>query len=149
MSARLEILDRCSEASRPFNEDAHGATAGAVWGIDGAKGPFDHRLTPGPSDGAWYAQALNEVLAAHYADPSPDPLRALSGAAERLARAYAGIAREAPPHEQPSACLGLAAVDAATASLHLFNIGDCRMLIDRAGGVGAGGSSGIERVERG
>ena len=148
MTARLEILDRCSEASRPFNEDAHGATAAAAWVIDGAKGPFDHRLTPGPSDASWYAQALNDVLAAQFQDPPADPVRSLAETAGRLARIYGEVARTAPLHEQPSACLSLATLDAAAASLTLFNIGDCRMIVDRAGVARSFGSSGIERLER-
>jgi|SRR5688572_4743352 len=148
MIAHFDILDRCSEASRPFNEDAHGATATAAWVIDGAKGPFDHRLTPGPSDASWYAQTLNELLVAHYQDLPLDPFRSLSEAAERLARVYGEIAREAPPHEQPSACLSLATLDSAMTSLNLFNIGDCRVMIDRAGIVSSFGSSGIEGLER-
>ena len=143
---RIETLDRWSEAGRPHNEDAVGATTWAAWAIDGTKGPYDRQLTPGPTDATWHARALNCALATRYAELPPDPVAALAQVAEQLSRAYLADAAEAPAHEQPSACLALAACDAAGV-LHLFNIGDCRILIERAGAVRPFGSSGIEPLE--
>ncbi|HEV8392393.1 MAG TPA: hypothetical protein VGQ35_21240 [Dongiaceae bacterium] len=147
MPIRFASLDRCSQAARACNEDAVGATAAAAWVIDGTKGPFDHRLTPGLSDATWYAEALNAALHTYFAAPPAEPLPSLSRAAAELSRTYLRNAREAPAHEQPSACLALAALDAA-GMLHLFNIGDCRILIEQASGVRPFGSSGIERLEQ-
>ena len=144
---RLEVLDRCCQAGRASNEDAIGATPSAAWAIDGTKGPFDHTLTPGPTDAAWYAQTPSAVLLESYADAVIDPMAALIRAAEKLSAAYARNAAGAPAHGQPSACLALVASGAAR-TLHLFNIGDCRIAVEQAGAVTLFGSSGIEPLER-
>ena len=143
---RMETLDRWSEAGRPHNEDAVGATRWAAWAIDGTKGPYDRQLTPGPTDATWHAHALDRALAAHYAQLPADPIAALARAAEQLSRAYRADAADAPAHEQPSACLALAACDTA-GLLHVFNIGDCRILIEQRGAARPFGSSGIEPLE--
>jgi hypothetical protein len=46
--------------------------------IDGTKGPFDQKLTPGPSDATWLAQALSATLLASYADAPADPAASLA-----------------------------------------------------------------------
>src|SRR5579883_618946 len=143
---QLVAIDSLSDAGHLHNEDAVGSTPAAAWVVDGTKGPFDHTLTPGPTDAAWHAQALNAALFARYADPAADPFSALTQAADLLSSTYARIAAAAPSHEQPSACLALAAID-SSANLHLFNVGDCRILIEKAGKVSIFGSSGIERLE--
>lgn len=143
---RLDMLDRWSDAGRPHNEDAIGATRWAAWAIDGTKGPFDHQLTPGPTDATWHARALDRALAAQYADLSADPAGSLAKVAEELSQTYAENAAAAPPHEQPSACLALAACD-ASGLLHLFNLGDCRILVETGGTMRQFGSSGIEALE--
>jgi Protein phosphatase 2C len=143
---RLDVVDRWSEPGAACNEDAIGATPSAAWVIDGTKGPFDHKLTPGPTDAAWHAQTLNAILCESYADAAGDPAASLARAAARLSAAYAREAVDVPSHQQPSACLALAAAGASR-TLHLFNIGDCRVLIDRGGAVRNFGSSGIERLE--
>ena len=142
---RLEIMDRLSEAGRGSNEDAIGATDRAAWVIDATKGPFDQKLTPGPTDGAWFAQAVNAALFDEYADPA-DPMACMARAGDELSAAYVRAAAVAPPHEQPSACLALVACG-ASGTLHLTNIGDCRILLERAGVVRPFGSSGIARLE--
>ena len=86
------------------------------------------------------------MLLAAYADASLDPTASLARAAEKVAAAYVSAAAIAPPHEQPSACLALIA-SGASGTLHLLNIGDCRILLERAGVVQPFGSSGIERLE--
>ena len=143
---RLDVLDRWSEAGRASNEDAIGATRCAAWAIDGTKGPFDHKLTPGPTDATWHAQTLNAVLLESYADATGDPTASLAKAAERLSAAYTRNAIDVPSHEQPSACLALVAAGPSR-MLHLFNIGDCCILMERAGAVRNFGSSRIERLE--
>jgi serine/threonine protein phosphatase PrpC len=143
---KLDVLDSLSEAGRPSNEDAVGATPAAAWVIDGTKGPFDHTLTSGPSDATWHAQALSSALFAQYAELTVDPPLSLARAAELLSDIYKRNAGPAPTHEQPSACLALVALS-ASAKLHLFNIGDCRIVIERAGKVCTFGTSGIERLE--
>lgn len=143
---RFATIDSLSEAGHPHNEDAVGSTPAAAWVVDGTKGPFDHTLTPGPTDATWHAQTLNAALLAQYAGPAVDPLSALAQAADLLSRAYTRSAAAAPSHEQPSACLALVAID-PSAKLHLFNVGDCRVLIEKAGKVTIFGSSGIERLE--
>jgi hypothetical protein len=145
--ARIEILDRLSDASRPANEDAIGATGVAAWVIDGTKGPFDRRLTPGASDAAWHAATLDAVLTAAFADRPMDPSRTLADAAEALGRAYTASAHSAPAHEQPSACLALVAL-ATEGMLHLFNIGDCRILVQSGASIRSFGSSEIEGLEK-
>ena len=142
---QLGILDSLSDARRPSNEDAVGATPAAAWVIDGTKGPFDHTLPPGPTDATWYVQALNTALFAEYAELPVDPSLCLARAAELLSNTYARNAA-APPHEQPSACVALVALSASL-KLHLFNIGDCRILLEKAGKVRTFGTSGIERLE--
>jgi hypothetical protein len=47
-----------------------------------------------------------------------------------LSDTYARNGAAAPSHEQPSACLALVALGASM-KLHLFNIGDCRVLTRR------------------
>ena len=143
---RLEVMDRVSEAGHGSNEDAIGATPWAAWVIDATKGPFDRKLPAGPTDAAWFAQALNAVLLAAYGDATPDPTASLSRGAENISAAYVRAAAIAPSHEQPSACLALIA-SGASRTLHLFNIGDCRILVERASAVHPFGSSGIERLE--
>lgn len=143
---KFAIIDSFSDAGHVHNEDAVGSTPVAAWVIDGTKGPFDHTLTPGPTDATWHAQALNAALLAQYADPVTDPFSALTEAANLLSRAYTTTAAAAPSHEQPSACLALVAIDSFM-KLHLFNVGDCRILIEKAGKVTIFGSSGIERLE--
>jgi hypothetical protein len=154
---RFAILDRISEPggqvligspesrARP-NEDVVGVTATAAWVIDGTTGPFDQTLTPGPSDASWLAQALNSVLLENYADLSADPEHALSKAAEQLRGRYARDAGPAPAHQQPSACLALAALSSSK-KVHLFNIGDCRILVEKSDSVSRFGSSDIEKLE--
>jgi hypothetical protein len=143
---RLDTLDSLSEAGRPSNEDAAGSTRAAAWVIDGTKGPFDHTLTPGPTDATWHAQALNSALFAQYAELPVDPSLSLARVAELLSDTYARNSAAAPPHEQPSACLAMVALGASM-KLHLFNIGDCRILIEKAGKVCTFGTSGIEQLE--
>ena len=143
---RLETLDSLSDPGRFSNEDAVGATSAAAWVVDGTKGPFDHTLTPGPTDATWHARALNNALLAQFAELPVDPSLSLAGVAELLSDTYAGNSAAAPPHEQPSACLALVAIDASM-RLHLFNIGDCRILLEKAGQVCTFGTSGIERFE--
>jgi hypothetical protein len=89
---------------------------------------------------------LNAVLRAQFSDLPDDPAAALSRAADQLSAAYGRNAVDAPPHEQPSACLALIVVDRSR-TIHLFNIGDCRILVERSGIVRSFGSSGIERLE--
>ena len=109
----MRLVDSWTEAGRPWNEDAWGATPAAAWVIDGTKGPFDRSLTPGPTDATWYAQLLNSCLLEHFAAASLDPMGALAGMAEQLSRTYLRDATAAPAHEQPSACLALASLDAS------------------------------------
>src|SRR5689334_22367100 len=118
---QFAIVDSLSEAGHLHNEDAVGSTPAAAWVIDGTEGPFDHTLTPGPTDATWHAQALNAALLAHYADPAADPFSPLAQAAGLLSRTYIRTATAAPSHEQPSACVALVAVDAST-RLHLLSI---------------------------
>src|SRR5690349_8990043 len=120
---QFAIVDSLSEAGHLHNEDAVGSTPAAAWVIDGTKGPFDHTLAPGSTDALWHAQTLNAALLRQYADPAVDPLSALAQAADLLSRSYAKTAAAAPSHEQPSACLALAAIDPST-KLHLLNVGD-------------------------
>jgi len=143
---RLEVVDRVSEAGHGSNEDALGATAWAAWVIDATKGPFEQKLLPGPGDATWFARLLNEVLLAAYADATLDPVASLALRADEVCSAYARAAAIVPPHRQPSACLALVACG-TSGMLHLCNIGDCRIVVERAGAVRCFGSSGIERFE--
>jgi serine/threonine protein phosphatase PrpC len=142
----MKLIESWTDAGRPYNEDAVGATPTAAWVIDGTKGPFEHTLTPGPTDATWHSQALNAVLAKCYVESPADPMACLAQTAQHVAEAYARNATCAPPHEQPSACLALAAL-AQSGQLHLFNIGDCRILIEKAGTVCQFGTSDIEPLE--
>ena len=83
---RMRLVDSWTDAGRPSNEDAWGATPAAASVIDGTKGPFEHSLTPGPTDATWYAQRLNSCLLEHFAAAPPDPVAALARAAEQLSR---------------------------------------------------------------
>jgi hypothetical protein len=138
----MRLVDSWTDAGRPWNEDAWGATPAAAWVIDGTKGPFEHSLT----DATWYAQLLNNCLLDHFAAATLDPRGALARTADQLSRTYRGNADAAPAHEQPSACLALASLDASGA-VHLLNIGDCRILIEKAGAIRRFGSSDIEPLE--
>jgi len=142
----MRLVDSWTDAGRPSNEDAWGATPAAAWVIDGTKGPFEPSLTPGPTDATWYAQLLNICLLEHFAAAPLDPRGALASAAEELSRSYRREAKAAPAHEQPSACLALASLD-KSGEMHLFNIGDCRILVEKAGAIRQFGSSGIVPFE--
>jgi len=141
----MDLVDSWTDAGRPSNEDALGATRAAAWVIDGTKGPFEHSLTPGPTDATWYSQLLSSCLLEHFA-AAADPMGSLAGIAEHLSRAYIRNAIAAPQHEQPSACLALASLD-VLGTVHLLNIGDCRILIEKAGTIRQFGTSDIEPLE--
>jgi len=143
----LTVLDSITMPGHPVNEDAIGATPAAAWVIDGTSGPFGRSLLPGPSNAAWLVRTLNDALAVQFAAPRADPPVLLADVAAQIAAAYAASALgPAPAHEQPSACLALVARD-RQGGLHLFNVGDCRLLFGRQGAVSGFGTSGIERLE--
>ncbi len=58
----LKLIDLQSWPSGTLNEDRANANGDWAWVIDGATDVLEQRLTPGPSDAAWFAAALDDEI---------------------------------------------------------------------------------------
>ena len=144
----LSVLDALSRPSRPGapNEDAAGHGNRAAWVIDGATGVSDRPpMRPGSTDAAWLAAWLDEALGHAFGTLDSAPEAWPDVIEVELRAAYSGLAVNVPPAEQPSACLALAAV--ADDVLHLFSLGDCRILVEEGPAVRRFGTSELDRLD--
>ena len=143
------MLDALSRPSRPGapNEDAAGHRDGAAWVIDGATGVSERPpMRAGSTDAAWLAAWLDDALGRFFGRPAAAPEAWPEALEAELRAAYAGVAANGvPPAEQPSACIAVAAV--ADDALHLFCLGDCRVLVEAGSGVWRFGTSELDRLD--
>ena len=144
----LAVLDALSRPSRPgaANEDAAGHRDRAAWVIDGATGVSDRPpMRAGSTDAAWLASWLDEALGRFFAAPGAAPEAWPDAVEAELRAAYASLATDAPPAEQPSACVAVAAV--ADGVLHLSWLGDCRILVEEGRQVRRFGFTELDQVD--
>ncbi len=136
---RLAVIDSLSMAGNTCNEDRLGIEGACAWIIDGATDVLELPLLPGPSDAAWFADALHGAIARHAARthvPSSAPdldallLAVTADVAERF-----GMAAARPPsfrHEKPSAA-GIVACFSED-RVHALSLGDCTLARFRSDG---------------
>lgn len=147
----LNVIDRISIPSpnAAINEDAVGATMSAAWAIDGATGVSERPpVVAATTDAAWLAGELNAALHAAFAAAQPEPVRTLASVEAELRSDFIAVDRQpgTPAGEQPTAALALAALHQET--LHLFGIGDCRVIYEeRSGELGEFNPSAIGPAE--
>ncbi len=125
---RFSVRDSLSLASGSHNEDRLGHYGAAAWVIDGATDLLEQRLLPGPSDAAWFAEALNLAFM-RLASSSDQALHAvLTIATEEVRASFDRFARRAivHRHEQPSAA-GIF-VRIRDGALEALSLGDCTLL---------------------
>ncbi|MGE0023024.1 MAG: protein phosphatase 2C domain-containing protein [Hyphomicrobium sp.] len=132
----LEVVETVSVASGRDNEDRQGAAHELAWVIDGATDVLPEPLTRAPSDAAWLARHMSEVLHQLAADP-PHALADLPQiVAERLAPRFAADAHRPPtgPGEHPSAAAIVVRMT-GNGALEYVTLGDCVMLVETAGAL--------------
>jgi hypothetical protein len=125
---RLSLCDSISISAGSHNDDRFGQHGAAAWVIDGSTDVLETRVLPGPSDAAWFADALNLALMRHATGPA-QTLDAIVAAATAEVRAqFDGAALRAivQPHERPSAAGILMRI--ADGHLEALSVGDCTLL---------------------
>lgn len=125
---RLSLRDIASDSGGDHNEDRVGQHGAAAWIIDGATDVLEARILPGPSDAAWFADALNLALMRHAAEPARplDSCVADATAEVRTRFERAALRAIARRHEQPSAAgIVLRVTDGW---LEALGLGDCTLL---------------------
>jgi Protein phosphatase 2C len=125
---RFSLRDSLSLASGRHNEDRCGLYGAAAWMIDGATDLTDDRLLPGPSDAAWFAEALNFAfmrIAGQPAQGLDDVLATATGAVgDSFQRA--AVRPIVQRHEQPSAAGIYARI--VGGELEALSLGDCTLM---------------------
>ncbi len=125
---RLGLCEIASDSGGDHNEDRVGRHGAPARVIDGATDVPETRLLPGPSDAAWFADALNLALMRH-ATGSPRTLDDCVTEANVEARArFESVALRAVArrYEQPSAA-GIV-LRLADGHLEALGLGDCTLL---------------------
>lgn len=148
--ARLDVFSEAGPGR--VNEDRAGAVETAAWVLDGTTGLSGRRLLPGPSDAAWFVDAVDRGLRRHAERDLEigDLLRRVIREARREFEAAAPRQEEQEEEdpEQPAASF-TAARRRRDGALELGNVGDCRILRrDRRGVVTAFGSSPVSELDR-
>lgn len=129
----LEFVDVLSIASGSDNEDRAGVAPPFAWVIDGATDVVPEPLTRAPSDAAWFAAAMNDVLTELPAARPHSLIDLPRLVAARLAPRFAvEIQRAAEPDEHPSAA---AIIVRATGrgEIEYVSLGDCVLIAEQNG----------------
>jgi Protein phosphatase 2C len=125
---RFSLRDSISLASGRHNEDRFGHYGAAAWVVDGATDLLEGRLLPGPSDAAWFAEALDRAFA-RLAEQPAQALDAVLAAATGEARArfqQSALRTIVHRHEQPSAAGIYARL--VSGELEALSLGDCTLM---------------------
>lgn len=144
----LSILDSLSHHCGGANDDRWGCTASAAWVIDGATSLSGAKALPGPSEAAWFAEAVQRHLLQLV--PQHETLGTLLPAV--AARVRADFRRDAgrdlaAGEEPPAASIALLRHGDAT-GLEALNLGDCVLLYrHRDGGLRRFGSCAVTAFE--
>jgi Protein phosphatase 2C len=130
---RFSLRDSISLAGGRHNEDRFGLYGAAAWVVDGATDVLEERLLPGPSDAAWFAEALNRAFARLAEQPAPSCDAVLVAATEEVRSRFqrAAVRAVAQRHEQPSAAGIYARI--VGGALEGLSLGDCTMMTLPAG----------------
>lgn len=123
----LTILDSLSHHGGGANDDRWGCTAHAAWVIDGATSLAGAKALPGPSEAAWFAEAVNrhvlQLVATH--EELATLLPAVASRVRADFRRDAG--RDLAVGEEPPAA-SIALLRHTAAGLEALNLGDCVLL---------------------
>lgn len=125
----FDILECCSVASGPHNEDRAGAAGPFAWIFDGATDVVERRLTDGPSDAAWFAETLHQSmhsLATSFTGPMAE-LPPLLATITRDALQTVAVRLPADRSEHPSAA-GIIVRETGDA-IEYVALGDCTMMV--------------------
>ena len=125
---RFSVRDSLSLASDSHNEDRFGQYGAAAWVIDGASDLLGQRLMPGPSDAAWFAEALGLAFTrlASSSNHTLDEILATATSATRESFEKSARRPIAHRHEQPSAAGIFAQI--REGELEALSLGDCTLL---------------------
>lgn len=133
---RLEVVECLSVSGGAVNEDRVGWAGDLAWVIDGATDVLPEALTPGGSDAAWFAAAMDAELR----DVAHDPALSLSDLpeliAQRLSIAFAAVARRPPRDrsEHPSAAAIITRF-ARSGQIEFVSLGDCMLIAETPDGL--------------
>ncbi len=128
----LDVIEIASWPSGAHNEDRAGSCGETAWVIDGATDVLVQPLTPGPTDAAWFAEALHREVE-RLSVKSSLGLREWPAHLSTHARAaFDGVAARAPVerHEHPSAAGLIVRLTGTT--LTYVSLGDCALMVGAA-----------------
>ncbi|MFT3996764.1 MAG: protein phosphatase 2C domain-containing protein [Asticcacaulis sp.] len=124
----MKIVSQGTDRGGVFNEDAIGASANAVWVVDGATSLGPSRMA-GTSDAAWFAHQVSRSLS----HATGDAQARLSAAITEARDIYAALGPlPAEPWAMPSA--GVAIVREDGDHLEIASLGDVRVWVVAADG---------------
>ncbi|MDX2307443.1 MAG: protein phosphatase 2C domain-containing protein [Hyphomicrobium sp.] len=131
----ISILGRESWPSGAANEDRAGARGAYAWVIDGATDVVEDRLTPGPTDAAWFAEALDRAMAARALSYDGDMALLPATLSYTLDSAFRAVALREPAgvEEHPSAAF--LALRLVGERAEYVSVGDCALIALSAGHV--------------
>lgn len=123
----LSILDSLSHHGGGANDDRWGCTPLAAWVIDGATSLAGAKALPGPSEAAWFAEAVQRHLL--QVTPQHDALGTLLPAVAARVRAdfRRDAGRDLAAGEEPPAA-SIVLLRETTAGIEALNLGDCVLL---------------------
>lgn len=135
---RLQVLETVSVAGIGANDDRAGAAGAWAWVFDGATDVAAERLLPGPSDAAWFADALNAAmrrLADQPEQAGADLIDLPPFLTDHVGSAFQAQACRPPRDrsEHPSAA-GVV-VRYGSGALHYLSVGDCSLLVHTPDGA--------------
>ena len=125
---RLGLGDSVSIAASGYNDDRLGLHGAAAWVIDGSTDVLERRILPGPSDAAWFADALSLAFMRHVNEPAQTLETIVTAATAEVRVRFEAAALRAivQPHERPSASGILMRI--TDGHLEALSVGDCTLL---------------------
>ncbi len=128
MAMRLTLHDSVCLAGGLHNDDRWGLHGAFAWVIDGATDVLEERILPGPSDAAWFADALSAALMAQVRESAASLDTIIEAATDEVRERFARASKRAvsKPHEQPSAA-GIV-LRVGDGHLQARSLGDCTLL---------------------
>ena len=127
----LEAVEVKSIASGAHNEDRAGVAFSYAWVIDGATDVLPEPLTDGPTDAAWFADAMQDAIARTVASTAVDLRAAPEIIAHDIAPRFVSAARRPAAHrgEHPSASAII--LRAHQHGIEYVSLGDCTLMIEQ------------------
>ncbi|MEO1280332.1 MAG: hypothetical protein AAFV69_01215 [Pseudomonadota bacterium] len=125
---RLAFRDGISLLGTFPNEDRYGFNDHAAWIIDGATDLIEEKRCPGPSDAAWFAQALNDEIGQALTTPSCDLKNLVDRLSQSMASRFevAAVLPVTEAYQKPSAAGAI--LQLTGTQLRAIGLGDCTIL---------------------